>query len=108
MRNFGKINNDTARHRTMSIFQDKAKDNSDDAQLIMELRSPQTCRAAFGRVIAMYTEPLYRQIRMGIGQIGRFLGILRGTGRQVGQNRSGCGRAMADHGHRTQSPRHRP
>ena len=63
MRNFGKINNDTARHRTMSIFQDKAKDNSDDAQLIMELRSPQTCRAAFGRVIAMYTEPLYRQIR---------------------------------------------
>lgn len=64
MRNFGKTKkSDPARHRTMSIFQDKAKDNTDDAQLIMELRSPQTCRAAFGRVIAMYTEPLYRQIR---------------------------------------------
>ena len=35
----------------------------DDADLVARLRDPKTCRAAFGDLIRLYTEPLYRQIR---------------------------------------------
>lgn len=35
----------------------------DDIELIGRLRDPSTCRAAFGDMIKLYTEPLYRQIR---------------------------------------------
>lgn len=36
---------------------------SNDQTLIDQLRDPSTCRKAFGQVIAIYTEPLYWQIR---------------------------------------------
>ncbi|MBD5252591.1 MAG: sigma-70 family RNA polymerase sigma factor [Bacteroides sp.] len=35
----------------------------DDAELVERLRDPSTTRAAFGDLIRLYTEPLYRQIR---------------------------------------------
>ncbi len=35
----------------------------DDPKLVERLRHPATVRAAFGEVIALYSEPLYRQIR---------------------------------------------
>lgn len=35
----------------------------DDASLVQRLREPSTCRQAFGDMIRIYTEPLYRQIR---------------------------------------------
>lgn len=35
----------------------------DSPELIERLRDPETCREAFGEVIAKYTEPLYWQIR---------------------------------------------
>jgi RNA polymerase sigma-70 factor (ECF subfamily) len=35
----------------------------ENPQLIERLRNPQTCREAFGEVIATYSEPLYWQIR---------------------------------------------
>lgn len=35
----------------------------DDTGLVERLRNPSTCRAAFGDMIKLYTEPLYRQIR---------------------------------------------
>lgn len=37
--------------------------NLDDALLVERLRDPSSCRAAFGDMIKLYTEPLYRQIR---------------------------------------------
>lgn len=36
---------------------------NDDSELVARLRDAATCRSAFGDVIRMYTEPLYRQIR---------------------------------------------
>lgn len=36
---------------------------TDDSDLVARLRSFPTCREAFGEVIRLYTEPLYRQIR---------------------------------------------
>ena len=35
----------------------------DDRDLVARLRNPSTCRDAFGEVIRLYTETLYRQIR---------------------------------------------
>lgn len=35
----------------------------DDAELVERLRDPTTTRVAFGDLIRLYTEPLYRQIR---------------------------------------------
>ncbi len=35
----------------------------DDVNLVARLRDESTCREAFGEVIRIYTEPLYRQIR---------------------------------------------
>lgn len=37
--------------------------NIDDMDLVVRLREPSTCRDAFGEVIRIYSEPLYRQIR---------------------------------------------
>ena len=37
--------------------------NIDDIDLVARLREPSTCRDAFGEVIRIYSEPLYRQIR---------------------------------------------
>lgn len=37
--------------------------NLDDTALVERLRDPSTCRAAFGDMIRLYSEPLYRQIR---------------------------------------------
>lgn len=37
--------------------------NLDDTALVERLRAPSTCRAAFGDMIRLYSEPLYRQIR---------------------------------------------
>lgn len=37
--------------------------NYDDTSLVERLRQPAQCRAAFNEVIAVYSEPLYRQIR---------------------------------------------
>lgn len=37
--------------------------DTDDKDLIAELQNPATCRAAFGKVIRMYSEQLYWQIR---------------------------------------------
>lgn len=37
--------------------------NLDDTLLVERLRDPSSCRAAFGDMIKLYTEPLYRQIR---------------------------------------------
>lgn len=37
--------------------------NLDDERLVARLRDPSTCREAFGEVIRLYSEPLYRQIR---------------------------------------------
>lgn len=36
---------------------------SDNPRLTAQLRDPSTCRKAFAEVIALYSEPLYRQIR---------------------------------------------
>lgn len=35
----------------------------DNEQLVARLRNPASCRAAFGDLIRLYSEPLYRQIR---------------------------------------------
>lgn len=35
----------------------------DDSRLVARLRDPSTCREAFGDLIRLYSEPLYRQIR---------------------------------------------
>lgn len=35
----------------------------DDIDLVARLRDPATCREAFGELIRIYSEPLYRQIR---------------------------------------------
>ena len=41
-----------------------AKENQlDDTSLVARLRDKKSCRAAFGDMIKLYTEPLYRQIR---------------------------------------------
>lgn len=40
-----------------------ARKPEENAQLTASLRDPHTCRAAFDRVIRLYTEPLYWQIR---------------------------------------------
>ncbi len=41
-----------------------AKENQlDDTSLVARLRDNKSCRAAFGDMIKLYTEPLYRQIR---------------------------------------------
>lgn len=37
--------------------------NLDDTALVERLRDASTCRAAFGDMIRLYSEPLYRQIR---------------------------------------------
>lgn len=37
--------------------------NQDSPELIERLRTPGECRAAFGQVMRIYAEPLYRQIR---------------------------------------------
>ena len=37
--------------------------NLDNDSLVARLRDPATCREAFGKMIRLYTEPLYRQIR---------------------------------------------
>ena len=37
--------------------------NLDDTALVERLRDPSTCRVAFGDMIRLYSEPLYRQIR---------------------------------------------
>lgn len=37
--------------------------NLDNDSLVARLRDPATCREAFGEMIRLYTEPLYRQIR---------------------------------------------
>ena len=37
--------------------------NLDDERLVARLRDPSTCREAFGEVIRLYSEPLYRQMR---------------------------------------------
>lgn len=37
--------------------------NLDDMNLVARLRDPATCRDAFGEVIRIYSEPLYKQIR---------------------------------------------
>ncbi len=36
---------------------------AENPQLIERLRDPKTCREAFGELIRLYSEPLYRQIR---------------------------------------------
>lgn len=38
-------------------------DNIEQTELVDRLRDPSTCRKAFEEVIALYSEPLYRQIR---------------------------------------------
>lgn len=49
--------------RNKSVI-DMSKDtNIDDIDLVARLREPSTCRDAFGEVIRIYSEPLYRQIR---------------------------------------------
>ncbi|MDE6582421.1 MAG: sigma-70 family RNA polymerase sigma factor [Duncaniella sp.] len=35
----------------------------EDKELIGKLQRPETCREAFGEVIRLYTEPLYKQVR---------------------------------------------
>lgn len=35
----------------------------DNTELVARLRDPKSCREAFGEVIRLYSEPLYRQIR---------------------------------------------
>ncbi len=35
----------------------------EDKELISRLQRPETCREAFGEVIRLYTEPLYKQVR---------------------------------------------
>ncbi len=43
---------------------DESSENmSAEEQLVERLRDPSQCRAAFGDVIKLYSEPLYRQIR---------------------------------------------
>lgn len=43
---------------------DMVKDTTlDDMELVAKLRDPSSCRNAFGEVIKLYSEPLYRQIR---------------------------------------------
>lgn len=37
--------------------------NLDNEELVARLRDPATCRDAFGEMIRLYSEPLYRQIR---------------------------------------------
>lgn len=38
-------------------------DNEQELQLTERLRRPDSCRQAFGEAVALYAEPLYRQIR---------------------------------------------
>ncbi|MDE5785350.1 MAG: RNA polymerase sigma factor [Duncaniella sp.] len=35
----------------------------EEKELVEKLRRPETCREAFGEMIRLYTEPLYRQVR---------------------------------------------
>ena len=42
------------------MAEEKTLDNS---ELVARLQDPSTCRAAFGDLIRLYSEPLYRQIR---------------------------------------------
>lgn len=58
----------------------------DDKDLVVRLREPSTCRAAFGDVIKLYSEPLYRQIRRMVQSHDDANDLLQNTFMKAWQN----------------------
>lgn len=57
-----------------------------DEKLVERLRTPSTCREAFGELIKIYTEPLYRQIRRTVQSHDDTDDILQNTFLKAWQN----------------------
>ena len=60
--------------------------NLDDEKLVARLRDPSTCREAFGELIKLYSEPLYRQIRRTVQSHEDTDDILQNTFLKAWQN----------------------
>lgn len=60
--------------------------NLDDEKLVERLRDPSTCREAFGELIKLYSEPLYRQIRRTVQSHEDTDDILQNTFLKAWQN----------------------
>lgn len=60
--------------------------NLDDEKLVERLRAPSTCREAFGELIKLYSEPLYRQIRRTVQSHEDTDDILQNTFLKAWQN----------------------
>lgn len=58
----------------------------DDEKLVARLRDPSTCREAFGELIKLYSEPLYRQIRRTVQSHEDTDDILQNTFLKAWQN----------------------
>lgn len=58
----------------------------DDSRLVARLRDPSTCREAFGDLIRLYSEPLYRQIRRTVQSHEDADDILQNTFLKAWQN----------------------
>ncbi len=58
----------------------------DDSKLVARLRDPSTCREAFGDLIKLYSEPLYRQIRRMVQSHDDTDDILQNTFMKAWQN----------------------
>lgn len=58
----------------------------DDEKLVERLRDPSTCREAFGDLIKLYSEPLYRQIRRTVQSHEDTDDILQNTFLKAWQN----------------------
>lgn len=60
--------------------------NLDNDSLVARLRDPATCREAFGEMIRLYTEPLYRQIRRMVQSHDDANDLLQNTFMKAWQN----------------------
>ena len=60
--------------------------NLDDTLLVERLRDSSSCRAAFGDMIKLYTEPLYRQIRRMVQSHADANDLLQNTFLKAWQN----------------------
>lgn len=60
--------------------------NLDDASLVGRLQDPETCREAFGDLIKLYSEPLYRQIRRMVQSHDDANDLLQNTFMKAWQN----------------------
>lgn len=65
------------------MAEEKTLDNS---ELVARLQHPSTCRAAFGDLIRLYSEPLYRQIRRMVQSHDDANDLLQNTFMKAWQN----------------------